>query len=134
MKVVLDTSVLVAAHIARAGVCSELVETLLADPGHTLYASEYILGEFKETLIGKLKLDPKRGLASVKRWRENVVLVEPAPVPRYVCRDPEDAAILGTAVAARGDLLITVDKDLLILVNYQGIGILKPGAAFSRLV
>lgn len=49
MRVVLDSSVLVAAHISRAGVCAELVEEILL--GHDLVLSEFILVELREKLF-----------------------------------------------------------------------------------
>lgn len=43
MKIALDSFVLIAAHISRAGVCAELLEDLLLQ--HELVTSEFILGE-----------------------------------------------------------------------------------------
>ena len=50
---------------------------------------------------------------------------------RRVCRDAEDDPILGTAVAARCDLLVTGDKDLLELGDYQTIPIVSPRGFWS---
>ena len=52
MRVVLDSSVLVAAHISRAGVCAELLEEVLMS--HELVLSDYILGELRDKLWEKL--------------------------------------------------------------------------------
>lgn len=41
------------------------------------------------------------------------------PVP---IRDADDAVILGTALAANADLLVTGDKDLLILAGDERLG------------
>jgi uncharacterized protein len=46
---------------------------------------------------------------------------------QQVCRDADDDLILGTALAANADCLITGDKDLLVLQQFQGIDILRPG-------
>lgn len=45
MKIALDSSVLIAAHISRAGVCVELLEDLLLY--HELVTSEFILQELE---------------------------------------------------------------------------------------
>lgn len=43
-----------------------------------------------------------------------------------------DLAILGTAIAGRCDLLITVDKDLLEIGVYREVVIVKPGEFWRR--
>lgn len=58
--------------------------------------------------------------------------VRVAGTVRGACRDPNDDAILETAVAARADLLIAGDKDLLSLRSFQNIDIVTP-AAYLRL-
>ena len=131
MRIVLDTSVLVAAHIARAGVCAQLVEMILDDPRHSIHGSEFILQEFDRTLARKLKFDPELSRQAMERWRACVSIVAPMEVPPQRCRDPEDLEILGTAAAAKADLLISVDKDLLVLGSFRQIRIIKPGEAFS---
>ena len=45
-----------------------------------------------------------------------------------VVRDPNDDAILATAIAARADYLVSRDKDLLSLSEYDGIKIVSPEA------
>lgn len=41
-------------------------------------------------------------------------------------RDPDDAKIIATAIAANAEVLITGDQDLLVLRDVQGIRILTP--------
>jgi len=53
-------------------------------------------------------------------------MVSPVEVPSTACTDPNDLPVLGTAVAGRADVLITVDKDLLDLRGYSGISISRP--------
>ena len=51
-------------------------------------------------------------------------------------RDPNDNMILGTAIAADADAIVTGDLDLLVLQEYEGIPIATAreffGALFSR--
>jgi uncharacterized protein len=44
-----------------------------------------------------------------------------------VCRHPKDDKFLELAVNGRADVLITGDKDLLVLHPFQGIAIVTPG-------
>ena len=47
---------------------------------------------------------------------------------RGVCRDPNDDMILECAVAAKADVIVSGDKDLLALATHEGIRILAPRA------
>ena len=43
-----------------------------------------------------------------------------------ICRDPDDDAILGTAVAGNADCIVTGDSDLLVLERFQDVDIISP--------
>lgn len=126
MRVVLDSSVLVAAHISRAGVCAELFETVLSE--HEWISSPYILGEVSRKLRDKFAFPPGLVREIEDFLRVAGESVDPVPVPEAACRDPADRPVLGTAIAGRASLLVSVDKDLLELREYEGIRIVKPGA------
>jgi len=99
---------------------------------HQLFASQYILDELARKLTGKFHF-PVSAVRSVVRYLGSVAKkVEPEFLPPHTCRDPNDIPVLGTAAAARADLLITVDKDLLILAEFRGIPIIKPGQFWKR--
>lgn len=130
MKIVLDSSVLIAASISRAGVCAELLDDVLTH--HDWIISDFIVNEVAGKLVEKFTF-PKREVAELCRFLKNTArLVEPAELDPRACRDPKDIPVLGTAVAARADLLISVDKDLLALGSFQGIHIVKPGEFWKR--
>ena len=130
MKLVLDSSVLIAAAISRAGVCAELLEDILTH--HELVISDFIVDEVAEKLRVKFKF-PEGEIRQLRNLLKKVAMtVEPTEIQPDVCRDPEDLPVLGTAVAGVADLLITVDKDLLTLGTFQGIGIIKPGEFWQR--
>jgi putative PIN family toxin of toxin-antitoxin system len=123
VRIVLDTNVLVAAFVAR-GQCHELLEHL--SRSHRLLTSEAILEEFREKLLDKIKAPPDTVEETVELERSRMEIVTPEPLPEPVCRDPDDDAVLATALAAKADCLITGDKDLLDLETFQGILILQP--------
>ena len=115
MRIALDSSVLIAAHISRAGVCAELLEDLLLH--HELVTSAFILEELGRKLIEKFGF-PKREANQVAAFlRRAAVLVLPADLPADVCRDPTDVPVLATAVGGTCALLISVDRDLLDMRN-----------------
>ena len=130
MKVVLDTNVLVAAFATR-GLCEAVLEVCLA--GHDIVLSEPILRELGRHLRGKLKVPRAQAQAIVAFLREHAAVVVPAKVPADACRDRTDLAVLGTALAAEADCLITGDRDLLDLREFRGTAILSPRAFHDRL-
>ena len=130
MKVVLDTNVLVAAFATR-GLCEAVFEACLAS--HEIILSEHILGELHRHLRGKFKMPPRQVDATLAFLREHATVVRPAKVPASACRDRTDLAVLGTALAAEADCLVTGDHDLLTLKRFQGIPLLSPRAFHDRL-
>ena len=128
MRVVLDTNVVIAAFIAR-GQCHELLEHTART--HTLYTSEFLLGEFREKLLVKFKAPPAAAEAALSLQRSRMRVVVPETLPEPVCRDPDDDQVLALALAAEADCLVTGDKDLLTLDTFRGIPIRAP-AAFWR--
>ena len=129
MRVVLDSNVLIAAFVAR-GTCAELLEHCARE--HQLLASEHILDEVRRNLVTKAGASSRDADAAIKLLRSSLTLVEPTDLGRRVCRDADDDAILGTAVAAQCELLVSGDKDLLELGGYEAIRIVSPREFWSR--
>jgi putative PIN family toxin of toxin-antitoxin system len=130
VRVTLDSSVLIAAYVARAGVCAELLEEILRR--HELILSQHILDEVGRKLTLKF-LFPAGLVEAVLQSLENAAtLVTPADLPADACRDPADVPILGTAVAGGAGLLVTGDKDLLDLGRYGDVEIVRPGEFWGR--
>ena len=130
MKVVLDTNVLLAAFATR-GLCEAVLEVCLA--GHDIILSDPILKELRRHLRGKLKVPRTQAQAVVAFLREHAAVVVPATVPADACRDRTDLAVLGTALAAEADCLVTGDRDLLDLREFRRTAILSPRAFHDRL-
>jgi putative PIN family toxin of toxin-antitoxin system len=131
VRALLDSSVLIAAVISRAGTCATLLEDVLND--HKWITSDFILRELSRKLRDKFKY-PEDEIAEI---RETVMIsaefVTPVEIPSDVCRDPNDLPILGTAVAGRAEVIITGDKDLLALETFRGIPIVRPGEFWKLL-
>jgi putative PIN family toxin of toxin-antitoxin system len=130
VRVVLDSSVLIAAYVTRAGVCAELYEEILQH--HELVLSPTILDEVERKLRTKFLIADSliaRTLSGMTRAAE---VVDPAPVASTACRDADDLHILGTAVAGRAEFLVSVDNDLLELGTFKSIKIIRPGEFWRR--
>jgi uncharacterized protein len=57
---------------------------------------------------------------------ESAVFVEPTPPYIQVCRDPKDDHVLALCKKAKADVLVTGDKDLLVLERHGSTAIMRP--------
>jgi putative PIN family toxin of toxin-antitoxin system len=129
LKLVLDTNVLLSA-ILVPGTCRELLKDRAL--AHEWFTSPALLEKLADKLQGKLKLVPEQTPLYLV-YRRRARLVTPVPLPSRACRDPDDDAVLATAIAAQAEVIVTGDNDLLILRKYEGIPILSPRQFLERL-
>jgi len=123
MIIVIDSNVLFSAFLAK-GICSEILEIVLSK--HELVLSENILSEIENNLINKINLpkDIVKEYINLLKLRSEIVL--PAPIAAEVCRDKNDLVIIGAAVKGKAEIIITGDKDLLVIKKYKDILIISP--------
>lgn len=112
MRVFLDTNVIVSA-LATRGLCSDLVQIVLAD--HDLLVGETEIAEVRRVLARKMRV-PESTAAEVESFLRgqaaSVVAASPADLPSI---EPADRRVVAEAIAARADVLITGDRELLAL-------------------
>jgi len=123
MKIVLDANVVIAAFATR-GLCESILE--LCFHSNEIMICEDLLDEILRNLRQKIELPGGIVEDIGKLLREHATIVSPIPLATDLCRDPDDVKILGLAIAANADCIVTGDKDLLILEKFQGIPILTP--------
>lgn len=124
MKIFTDTNVLVSAFTAR-GLCADLLEVILSD--HQLMTGEVVLDELKRVLTTKLNV-PEKDVSEVNQFLRSYH-VEPMPEkPSEIkVRNEDDQWVLESAIQAKADILVTGDKDLLIISkNVPGLRITTP--------
>jgi putative PIN family toxin of toxin-antitoxin system len=123
VRVFLDTNVLVSAFATR-GLCADVFRHVLAE--HTLVSGEVVPRELRRVLRRKLKL-PSRMVNSIEEFhREHEVTPKPKAPADILVRDPDDMWVVASAVAARAEVLITGDHDLLDLGERAPLRILDP--------
>lgn len=132
MRAVIDTNVLIAALLWRGPPHALLVHMRVG--AIRLVSSPTLLAELSE-VIGRPKFDAiltrtntsrERSMAEVRSLAE---VVDPPPLPQPVCRDPDDDEVLALAIAAKVELIVSGDNDLLSLSSFQGIPIVAPAQA-----
>ena len=84
-----------------------------------------MLDELEEVLARKFVVTP-RVKTFIRTLRSQVELVTPEALPSPVCRDRDDDLVLGTAMAAGADRIVTGDRDLLVLRRHENIELVTP--------
>jgi putative PIN family toxin of toxin-antitoxin system len=123
VKIVLDTNVLIAA-LAAHGLASSVFELCLRE--HTIVISSEILMELAEGLLNKIAIPPSVAAPIIELLKRTAEIHTPSTVPPGSCRDADDLHVLGLAIAAKADRIITGDEDLLVLGSFCGIPIDSP--------
>ena len=136
MQAVFDTNVLVSALLWR-GPPHALLEAV-RNGSIALITSPALLAELTE-VIGRAKFEAiltrtntsrEQALAQVRQLAE---VIDPPPLTRRVCRDPDDDAVLALALASKADWIVSGDDDLLVLQTFEGIAIITPTQALLRI-
>jgi putative PIN family toxin of toxin-antitoxin system len=134
VRAVIDTNVLLSGLLWH-GAPHTLVERLRTG-ALSLVSSPALLAELTE-VVGRAKFaailtrsntNPERMLSELRQLAE---ILDPPPLATPVSRDPDDDAVLALAVAARVDLVVSGDADLLILGAHAGIPIVTPAQALD---
>lgn len=137
IRAVLDTNVLVSALIRHGGIPAQLLaaqRTGLIE----LVTSEALLAELQAVLarprISELvgwSIDERTEF--VDRLAAEATIVAPIAQLSVVERDPADNRVLEAAVAGQSDFVVSGDKDLLSLSQYEGIPIVTPARMLAVL-
>lgn len=130
LNAVLDSTVLVSAFLTKKGVSAQLLDQAVQG-AFDLWLSGPLIEETRKVLLTREHLR-KRFVYTDQEVEEFYSLLQAfariaTNLPSlHVCRDPNDDMVIACALAARSSYLVTRDKDLLTLKDYQGVHILPP--------
>lgn len=124
VRVVCDTNILISALISPGGSPDKVVS--LARTGQIeLYVSSFIMDEFERVLTQKFNYDQDE----VKRRSDRIVnistVVDPSETVAVVSADEPDNRVLECALVATADFIVSGDKHLLELGDFQQIPIIR---------
>jgi hypothetical protein len=130
-KVVIDSNVFISALYLPESRPAEVV--LLARRRKIInFISPQILKEVERIIKEKLFWDNHKTRSAIGRIKKFSEVVNPKERLAIIADDP-DNRILECAAAGQTDFIISGDKHLLHLKNYQGIKILTPAAFLGAL-
>jgi putative PIN family toxin of toxin-antitoxin system len=123
LRVILDTNVL-ASGFATRGLCADLTRKVMAE--HDFITSEYILEELIRTLRFKFHVPDQIIESTIILLRRFPVMPIAKNLQGLHVRDKKDIPVLASALECNADVLVTGDRDLLILRKHGSLQIMSP--------
>ncbi|MHB1076104.1 putative toxin-antitoxin system toxin component, PIN family [Thiobacillus sp.] len=136
MRLVLDKNVIASAMLWGGN--PKLLLLARREKRVELFTSVPLLAELTD-ILARPKFEKKiaASLMTVDQlvdgYAELTQLVRPTPTPR-IASDPDDDVVIGTALAAKADLLVTGDRGLLDVGTYQETRIVSVAEALGIVV
>ncbi len=136
LRAVIDTNTWVSGLI-WGGAPRALIQQVLDGELHGITST--ILAREFERVLQYPRIDKalvKRGLVATDLSTQFSLLndlVKTTPIAQRMSRDPDDDAVLACALAAKADLIVSGDQDLLVLQTFEGIPIITAAQALERL-
>jgi putative PIN family toxin of toxin-antitoxin system len=138
MRVVLDTSVLLAALRSPGGASSVLVDAVLSGALQPIVSVPLAL-EYEAVLtrpenLEAFELSRAHAAGLVKAFCKQAIQVHLGPRLRPQLRDADDEFVLETAVYGRADAIVSFNaRDFLTAAKRFGVEVLLPGSALRRI-
>jgi putative PIN family toxin of toxin-antitoxin system len=135
---VVDASVLVSAFLFPESVPGRILR-LAGDGSFAMHLSPILVEETRRSLLNpRLRSAYGHDEAAVHSWCDDLarigkVFTGPLPDIGPACRDPDDDHVIALAVAIGAETIITGDKDLLALGEFQGVRNITARAFLTRM-
>jgi uncharacterized protein len=126
-RVVLDTNLIVSGLFWR-GIPGDIYDFAVGGK-YLLLVSQALLDELEDVLIRRKfeKQFQQRNITAndfLSAFALLAGVVTPINLEDDSIRDPDDVAVLACAIGGNADIVVTGDKDLLVLQSYRGIKIM----------
>jgi uncharacterized protein len=124
VRVFLDTNVLASALSTR-GLCAEVLQVVTRD--HELLTGEIVIEELCRTLSRKFGIPPHIVNGYETFLRGYRIESKPRHLPDLDLSERNDLMVVGSAISAKAEILITGDREMLALKKKpEGLRILSP--------
>lgn len=137
-KAVLDSTILVSAFLSKIGVSRELLHKAKAG-NFTICLAEEILEETERVLLEYPRIRKRYPYTDeaaakyIQLLRIVCQVVTELPKIKAVARDPNDDMVIACGIKAKARYIVTRDKDMLDLKEYEQISIISPEAFIALL-
>lgn len=134
--VVLDTSVLIAAHLSPYGAANDLLSAFYLDRLCLAHTSA-IIAEYAEVMARPkfaAFIGSQGRIAFLMKLRSSGIAVTPAPVPADDWPDPDDLPFVAAALATTHKILVTLNPRDFAPAERHRVHVLSPAAAKRRLL
>ncbi len=131
-KFVFDTNVLISATLWDSSVAQKLLFKLI-EANIQIFSSREIIEEYQEILKRDFDYNDKEIEDITEKVLQFVTLVIPGKKIEIVKEDSDDNKIIECAIESKADYILSYDKHLLKLKEYQGVRVIKPEETFRLL-
>ena len=132
MKIAVDTNFLISATQWDYSVSNKLLQKLIRN-NVEIFTTKEILEEFSEVLKRDFLYAEKEVQNLLEKVLQFLTLVNPSKKIDVVKEDADDNKIIECAVETKSEYILSYDKHLLKLKEFQGIKIVKPEEIFRVL-
>lgn len=137
LRAVLDANVYVSALLRPEGPPGQIIERFLRDVAFEIVLSPTIVEEVLRALAYPKVRRLMRGTTVPEFWFEDiVVLADLVTDVRHVvgvCADPDDDKYIAAAIEGRAAFVVSGDRQLLALIEHDGIRMVEPRAFLDLL-
>ncbi len=132
MNIVFDTNVLISSTLWNNSVAQKLLFKMVS-LDMKIFSSKEILEEYEKVLQRDFGYSIDEITRIFEKISPTISLVMPVEKVDVVKSDPDDNKIIECALSSNADYIITYDKHLLEIVEFNGIKIIKPEALLNQL-
>lgn len=125
LRAVLDTNVYLSAFYYPNGIPAKIFEAGILKM-YQRVVSPAIIEEYARISRKKFGAVEEEIEQDKKMMAHGAAMVKPSFLPRAVPDDEDDNRIIACAIAGKADVVVSGDKDLLRLGEYEGIAIVRP--------
>ncbi len=128
MKVTVDTNFLISATQWDYSVAHKLLRRLIVSDAE-IFTTQDILDETNDVLKRDFKYNPDEAKNIIEKILLFAKLIKPTQKVEIIKEDPDDNKVIECALESSSEYILTYDKHLLNLREYEGIRIIRPEEA-----